>query len=380
MLQGLEQALSNVSPDDASRRRGNSDDIPTTPNATPLVDSQFASGQAGELTLKFRQCLQAMRHDGLWEKIAMRSQCAYCAHFPRDPYITSCMHIYCCSCLNSLAEDAALRQLPGPRCTDCGIEYLKAEPCIGFTEATSDCGTPVSTRSSLRPRRLGNDEEDIDWYRLPGPVAQSAKTRAATNQIHAWFEEDPKAKILVFTQFRGIIKIMERVCAENYWGCASFHGEMTFEARDKAVEKFTEDEECKILLAAMKAGGVGLNLAAANRCIIIDLWWNSSVEQQAFCRMFRIGQTRNVQVVRLTVNKSIDDDIIEMQDRKNSEIIPVVDQSIHPGRLTIRELMQLFGPVERDENGEIIADGKDDLFIFPNDPYVPRQDLDTLIH
>lgn len=63
------------------------------------------------------------------------------------------------------------------------------------------------------------------------------------------------------------------------------------------MKKFSEDNECFILLAGLKAGGVGLNLTAGNRVIIIDLWWNQFVETQAFCRVYRIGQEREVEVV-----------------------------------------------------------------------------------
>ena len=71
-----------------------------------------------------------------------------------------------------------------------------------------------------------------------------------------------------------MLKIFSRICRERKWGYESFHGEMSFDSRARAVRKFTDEPECKVLLAAMKAGGVGLNLTAANRVILIDLWWN----------------------------------------------------------------------------------------------------------
>lgn len=90
---------------------------------------------------------------------------------------------------------------------------------------------------------------------------------------------------------------MERVCKERRWNSVSFHGDMTFNARDNAIKRFSEDDDYFILIASLKAGGVGLNLTAGNRVIIIDLWWNQSVETQAFCRVYRIGQVREVEVV-----------------------------------------------------------------------------------
>lgn len=63
------------------------------------------------------------------------------------------------------------------------------------------------------------------------------------------------------------------------------------------MKTFAKDPKCGIMLCGLKAGGVGLNLTAANRVIIIDLWWNQSVETQAFCRIYRIGQEREVEMV-----------------------------------------------------------------------------------
>jgi SNF2 family DNA or RNA helicase len=69
---------------------------------------------------------------------------------------------------------------------------------------------------------------------------------------------------------------------------------MNFDARDKSVESFRNDPDKKILLCSLKAGGIGLNLTMASKVIILDLYWNECVEQQAFCRAFRIGQEKGM--------------------------------------------------------------------------------------
>ena len=75
----------------------------------------------------------------------------------------------------------------------------------------------------------------------------------------------------------------------------------------------------------MKAGGIGLNLTMAQKVIIVDPWWNNSVEQQAFCRVFRIGQTQETSLTRFVVEKTVDQNMIEMQQRKQEEIDQVMD-------------------------------------------------------
>ena len=345
MIEGLEHALRNVKKSDASTSAG------------------------------VTNYLQALRDDGKWSIIMGRSACAYCDKPPIDPQLTACFHIYCKECFEEMETDANIRQLPvGATCLECGVELGKKQPCSAFGEAADGMSTPFSTQSASNSRRgSGNssDEEDIDWYNVDGPMVQSAKTRAATAQIAEWFCEDPTCKIIVFTQFRGIIKVLDRVCCEQRWECAHFHGAMCLDARESAIHQFTTQPQCKILLASMKAGGIGLNLTAANRCIIIDLWWNSSVEQQAFCRMFRIGQTRDVKVVRFAARNTIDDKIIQMQERKTAEIEPVIVQS-KATSLNTEELLQLFGmDLERDDHGRVVADGADEPFIFPQHTFDP---------
>lgn len=81
---------------------------------------------------------------------------------------------------------------------------------------------------------------------------------------------------------------------------------MSQDARDRSINEFGEKPEKRILLASLKAGGLGLNLTMASRVLLLDPWWNSAVEQQAFARVYRIGQVRETQLTRLTVTNTID--------------------------------------------------------------------------
>jgi SNF2 family DNA or RNA helicase len=70
---------------------------------------------------------------------------------------------------------------------------------------------------------------------------------------------------------------------------------------------------------------VGLNLTMASKVICVDPWWNHAIEQQAFCRVFRIGQTQETTMTRFAVQNTIDEDIIRMQDRKQQEIDQIME-------------------------------------------------------
>ena len=121
---------------------------------------------------------------------------------------------------------------------------------------------------------------------------------------------------------------------------------MNAKLRGDAVDDFRDSKKnIRIMLVSLKAGNAGLNLNAANNVIILDPFWNPYIEEQAIDRAHRLGQTRPVKVQRILVEKTVEDRIIELQEKKRALISEALDekagQSI--GRLGIRELAYLFG-------------------------------------
>jgi SNF2 family DNA or RNA helicase len=372
-----------------------------------LSVTEVPSRFTGDISQQFRRCLKAMHDDGQWEKANNRSLCPLCGQQPSNPYVTSCLHIYCFGCLNQVAYESMLAGGESATCLECSCRFKKSESYAAQAFNDASKGTPVAQDlSKKRKRNKDSPEEDINWLNICNPVIQSTKTMAAVKQIKEWQAEDPNNKILLFSQFRGVLRVFSKICDEEGWGHAQFHGEMTFDARNKAISRFEEDPECKILLAAMMAGGVGLNLTMANRVILIDLWWNVAMETQAFCRVFRIGQTKDVEVVRLAVKNTIDMDILQMQKRKTLEIDSAMEKKNRVGKLTTEELLRLFAPIEDADNADCDDDGEEEeenqggrqrrsgrnrnsgrsgyaeagaeeSFIMPDDPYVaPDSDVE----
>ncbi|KAL5387087.1 hypothetical protein DPSP01_003697 [Paraphaeosphaeria sporulosa] len=101
----------------------------------------------------------------------------------------------------------------------------------------------------------------------------------------------------------------------------------------------------------------------ASRVVILDPWWNSASEQQAFCRVFRFGQTETTCLTRFCVKNTVDERLIQMQERKEKEIDSVMkdDAGAKARKMGIRDLMRLFGSVGDDEEGRpfILADNGD---------------------
>jgi SNF2 family DNA or RNA helicase len=86
--------------------------------------------------------------------------------------------------------------------------------------------------------------------------------------------------------------------------------------RQARVERFQSDPACRLFLVSLKAGGLGLNLTAADYVFLLDPWWNPAVEAQAVDRTHRIGQTRQVFAYRLITRDTVEEKVLELQKSK----------------------------------------------------------------
>lgn len=197
---------------------------------------------------------------------------------------------------------------------------------------------------------------------MKGEVLPSAKTMACKAQVLNWLQEEPDVKIIIYTQFLPIIRILAKICETESWGYCKYTGAMSHESREKAIKEFGANKDKQILLASLKCGGLGLNLTMASRVICFDPWWNAAVEQQAFCRVFRIGQQKETRMTRFVVKNTIDAAMMQMKERKQVEIDEVMDDSKRNEKLTVEDLMRLFGNVGQDGEGRsfIFAEGDDE--------------------
>ena len=131
-------------------------------------------------------------------------------------------------------------------------------------------------------------------------------------------------KALIFSQFLGMLALIKEKLKEQGIPFEYFDGSTSINDRQKAIENFQNNDECRVFLISLKAGGVGLNLTAADYVYIVDPWWNPAVEQQAIDRTHRIGQTKNIFAYRMICIDTIEDKILQLQERKRklaSELI-----------------------------------------------------------
>jgi len=125
-------------------------------------------------------------------------------------------------------------------------------------------------------------------------------------------------KALVFSQFLGMLALIKEKLKALDVKFEYFDGSTSAQDREKAIQNFQNNDECRVFLISLKAGGVGLNLTAADYVYIVDPWWNPAVEQQAIDRTHRIGQTKNIFAYRMICKDTIEDKILQLQDRKRS--------------------------------------------------------------
>ncbi|KAH8816892.1 SNF2 family N-terminal domain-containing protein [Xylogone sp. PMI_703] len=171
----------------------------------------------------------------------------------------------------------------------------------------------------------------------------SAKTNKCIELLKQFHDEGKKT--IVFSQFVSLLDLLQIPIEKEGWAFERYDGGMNAEARNAAIVRFTDKPDCKIMLVSLKAGNAGLNLVAASRVIILDPFWNPFVEMQAVDRAYRIGQQNPVEVHRILIEATVEDRIIELQEKKRKLVDAALDEKAHKslGRLDVRQLAFLFG-------------------------------------
>ena len=132
---------------------------------------------------------------------------------------------------------------------------------------------------------------------------ESGKFQLATEKIADLVDEGHK--IVLFSQFTEMLNIMQKWCKEHEIYHERIDGSVSAKDRLAYVDRFQETENLASFLISLKAGGVGLNLTAADYVIHLDPWWNPAIESQATDRVHRMGQKNKVIVYKLITENTI---------------------------------------------------------------------------
>jgi len=257
---------------------------------------------------------------------SMAEGCCFCRRQVTSPCITPCAHLFCRSCL-----DLAMSQ--GDSLCPLCREPVHHKQVI----------TLESAELFKKQEALQKASEEMMAQKAGVPI-MSAKLTALLNEFAEAHKEDHSFKAVVFSQWTSMLDVIQYALTFYKIGFVRLDGQMSAQARRRALTLFRDEADTRIFLISLKAGGVGLNLTSANKVFLVDPWWNPASEDQAVDRIHRLGQTRNVEIVRLVARDTIEQRIIELQLQKreliNAALAGKSREQIKEERLN--ELMVLF--------------------------------------
>lgn len=215
--------------------------------------------------------------------------CPICISPPTTVVITRCAHIFCQACI---------------------LKTLQRKPCCPL------CRRPLSQSDlfSAPPESSDTDDAGVSSSK----TTSSSKVSLLLKLLIESRDENPATKSVVFSQFRKMLLLLEKPLKEAGFKILRLDGSMNAKKRAQVIEEFgiPGQDGPTILLASLKASGTGINLTAACRVYLLEPWWNPAVEDQAMDRVHRIGQKEDVKIIRLIARNSIEERILELQERK----------------------------------------------------------------
>ncbi|KAL2759467.1 hypothetical protein ACRALDRAFT_2066758, partial [Sodiomyces alcalophilus JCM 7366] len=175
----------------------------------------------------------------------------------------------------------------------------------------------------------------------PGQILASAKIRQMMQILH---KEAHEHKFIIFSQFTSMMDLVEPFFRKEGFKFTRYDGKMKNDEREASLHRLRNDKNTRILLCSLKCGSLGLNLTAATRVIILEPFWNPFIEEQAIDRVHRLTQTIDVVVYKLTVEKTVEERILDLQEKKRLLAETAIEGGNKKGvlKLGFDEIMDLF--------------------------------------
>ncbi|XP_050395446.1 helicase-like transcription factor [Patella vulgata] len=220
-------------------------------------------------------------------------ECPICLESLTSPVITPCAHVYCRACITNVINVGN----PNAACPLCRGE-LKEDKLIEVPKE----------QDQIQDNLIITDEN----------YQSSSKVDALLKSLVNLRSEDPTVKSIIVSQFTSLLNLIEIPLKLNGFKFARLDGTMTNKKRIENIDIFMDPSPGSptIFLLSLKAGGIGLNLTAASRVFLMDPAWNPAAEEQCFDRCHRLGQKRDVIITKFIVQDSVEEKMLELQDRK----------------------------------------------------------------
>jgi DNA repair protein RAD5 len=247
------------------------------------------------------------------------SECPICAEEPMvDQAVTGCWHSACKECLLNYINHQRDKGIV-PLCFNCR-EPINARDIFEVVRhdhiSDSDAAIRSDNPFEIQDTTATQSTTRISLRRIG--LSGSAKTQALLTHLKSLRRapETAAAKSVVFSQFTSFLDLIEPALTRDHIPFLRFDGSMAQKARAAVLTEFASSSKPYVLLLSLRAGGVGLNLTCAERVFMMDPWWSFAVEAQAIDRVHRMGQEREVKVVRFVVRGSIEEKMLRIQERK----------------------------------------------------------------
>lgn len=206
-------------------------------------------------------------------------------------------------------------------CRPCIEEYLEFQKQKKLETRCPNCRELFNTKLLLS---LSYNNEGKHVFLPYNESSKPVKVQSLLKHLKLLQDTSAGEQVVVFSQFSSYLDVLERELSAAFPSDVAeiykFDGRLNLKERSNVLQEFSLKDlsRQKILLLSLKAGGVGLNLTCASYAFMMDPWWSPSMEDQAIDRIHRIGQTNNVKVIRLIVENSIEEKMLQIQERKRT--------------------------------------------------------------
>jgi DNA excision repair protein ERCC-6 len=234
-------------------------------------------------------------------------------------------------------------------------EFLRSDEVLGVMRGSANLLGAVTTlrkicnhaslvanfEGTTHPSLQDDSSSTEDEFYEGGAIAdQSGKLQVLSKILPLWKEQGHK--VIIFTQWRKMLNIIERFTNMQGWKYARMDGNTSVSSRQRLVDKFNNDESYFCMLMTTKTGGVGLNITGANRVLLYDPDWNPQTDAQARERAWRFGQKRDVTVYRLITAGTIEEKIYQRQIFKTALSNQVLQDPKQRRLFSQKDLRDLF--------------------------------------
>jgi len=229
---------------------------------------------------------------------------------------------------------------------------------LGVSDSDTGDETELSQYDKMKSRKKTQSSfiDDDDDEEASDNSTASSSSEAKHNSSHPFAStkirrlltilkrETPGHKVIVFSEFTSMLNLIEPFLNRHSLRFTRYDGSMRNDEREASLARLRNDANCRVLLCSLKCGALGLNLTAASRVVLMEPFWNPFVEEQAIDRVHRLNQTQDVTVYRLTIRDSVEERIIELQEKKRELAKVAIEGGSREGvgKLSMKDILSLF--------------------------------------